>query len=72
MNAKQFSVTGARQGRDSAATGLGSRGHPEKTGFPFDQGLYVDPNNSKLFVTEDATAGIRSGRGHVWVFPFTP
>lgn len=47
-------------------------GTPEKTGFPFDQGLYVDPNNSKLFVTEDATAGTRSGRGHLWVFPFTP
>src|SRR4029077_14991277 len=29
------------------------------TGFPFAQGLYVDPNTSKLFVTEDATAGAR-------------
>ena len=71
MNTKQVSVTGACQGRDSAATGL-IGGTPEKTGFPFDQGLYVDPNNSKLFVTEDATAGTRSGRGHVRVFPFTP
>jgi len=42
------------------------------TGFPFAQGLYVDPNNSALFVTEDATAGARSGRGHAWVVPFTP
>jgi len=42
------------------------------TGFPFAQGLYVDPNNSSLFVTEDATAGARSGRGHAWVVTFTP
>ena len=42
------------------------------TGFPFAQGLYVDPNNSALFVTEDATAGARSGRGHAWVVPFIP
>ena len=42
------------------------------TGFPFAQGLYVDPNSSALFVTEDATAGARSGRGHAWVVPFTP
>jgi IPT/TIG domain len=42
------------------------------TGFPFAQGLYVDPNNSALFVTEDASAGARSGRGHAWVVPFTP
>ncbi len=41
-------------------------------GFPFAQGLYVDPNSSSLFVTEDASAGARSGRGHVWVVPFTP
>ena len=42
------------------------------TGFPFAQGLYVDPNTSKLFVTEDGTAGARSGRGHAWVVPFIP
>jgi len=42
------------------------------TGFPFAQGLYVDPNTSKLFVTEDATAGARSGRGHAWEVPFIP
>ena len=41
-------------------------------GFPFAQGVYVDPNNSSLFVTEDASAGARSGRGHAWVVPFTP
>jgi IPT/TIG domain len=42
------------------------------TGFPFAQGLYVDPTNSSLFITEDASAGNRSGRGHAWVVPFTP
>lgn len=42
------------------------------TGFPFAQGLYVDPNTSSLYVTEDASAGARSGRGHAWVVPFTP
>ena len=42
------------------------------SGFPFAQGLFVDPNNSALFVTEDATAGARSGRGHAWVVPFIP
>jgi hypothetical protein len=42
------------------------------TGFPFAQGLYVDPNTAKLFVTEDASAGARSGRGHAWEVPFIP
>jgi hypothetical protein len=42
------------------------------TGFPFAQGLYVDPNTSKLYVTEDASAGARSGRGHAWEVPFIP
>ena len=42
------------------------------TGFPFAQGLYVDPTNSTLYVTEDASAGARSGRGHIWTVPFTP
>jgi len=42
------------------------------TGFPFAQGLYVDPSTSKLYVTEDATAGARSGRGHAWEVPFIP
>jgi hypothetical protein len=42
------------------------------TGFPFAQGLYVDPSSSALYVTEDATAGARSGRGHAWVVTFTP
>ena len=40
------------------------------TGFPFAQGLYVDPSSSALFVTEDVTAGARGGRGHVWTVPF--
>ncbi|MGZ4743648.1 MAG: IPT/TIG domain-containing protein [Oryzihumus sp.] len=40
------------------------------TGFPFAQGLFVDPASSKLFVTEDATAGARSGRGHAWEVPY--
>jgi hypothetical protein len=39
-------------------------------GFPFAQGLYVDPVTSKLYITEDATAGARSGRGHIWAVPF--
>ena len=42
------------------------------TGSPFAQGLYVDPSSSALYVTEDATAGARSGRGHAWVVTFTP
>ncbi len=42
------------------------------TGFPFAQGLFVDPNTSKLYVTEDGTAGARSGRGHAWEVPFIP
>ncbi|MEP6814770.1 MAG: hypothetical protein ABI873_04370 [Marmoricola sp.] len=39
-------------------------------GFPFAQGLYVDQTNSKLYVTEDVTAGARSGRGHGWEVAF--
>lgn len=42
------------------------------TGFPFAQGLYVDPNTSKLYVTEDGSAGARSGRGHAWEVPYIP
>ncbi|KQU68851.1 IPT/TIG domain-containing protein [Phycicoccus sp. Root101] len=42
------------------------------TGFPFAQGLFVDPTSSDLYVTEDVTAGARSGRGHVWVVPYIP
>jgi DNA-binding beta-propeller fold protein YncE len=42
------------------------------TGFPFAQGLYVDPTTSRLYVTEDATAGARSGRGHLWQVPYIP
>jgi IPT/TIG domain len=41
-------------------------------GFPFAQGVYVDPVTSALFVTEDVTAGARSGRGHVWSVPYIP
>ena len=40
------------------------------TGFPFAQGLYVDPTTSSLYVTEDVTAGARSGRGHAWEVAF--
>ncbi|MDQ1750627.1 MAG: hypothetical protein QOE71_1683 [Pseudonocardiales bacterium] len=43
-----------------------------KTGFSFAQGLTVDPRDSSLLITEDATAGARGGRGHVWRVPFTP
>jgi len=42
------------------------------TGFPFAQGLYVDPTSSNLYVTEDVTAGNRSGRGHLWQVPYIP
>ncbi len=42
------------------------------TSFNFAQGLYVDPNNSSLNITEDATAGARAGRGNVWSVPFIP
>jgi hypothetical protein len=41
-------------------------------GFPFAQGVYVDPVTNALFVTEDVTAGARSGRGHVWSVPYIP
>jgi hypothetical protein len=41
-------------------------------GFPFAQGVYVDPTSSKVYITEDGTAGARSGRGHVWEVPFIP
>jgi hypothetical protein len=39
-------------------------------GFQFAQGLYVDPATSELFITEDASAGARAGRGHAWRVPF--
>ncbi len=42
------------------------------TGFPFAQGLYVDPGTARLYVTEDVTAGARSGRGHAWEVPYIP
>ncbi len=42
------------------------------TGFPFAQGLFVDPTSSALYITEDATAGARSGRGHAWTVQYTP
>jgi hypothetical protein len=41
-------------------------------GFPFAQGVYVDPVTSALFITEDVTAGARSGRGHIWSVPYIP
>jgi hypothetical protein len=41
-------------------------------GFPFAQGLYVDPVTNALFITEDVSAGARSGRGHVWSVPYIP
>ncbi|MDQ1633062.1 MAG: hypothetical protein QOC80_3034 [Frankiaceae bacterium] len=42
------------------------------TNFAFAQGLFIDPNNSTLYITEDASAGTRSGRGNVWSVLFTP
>lgn len=40
--------------------------------FSFAFGIVVDPNNSNLMITEDATAGNRSGRGRAWLSPFLP
>jgi hypothetical protein len=37
--------------------------------FSFAFGLNVDPNTGNLFITEDPTAGNRSGRGKVWMAP---
>ena len=42
------------------------------TAFSFAFGINVDPNSGDLFVTEDATAGARSGRGRAWNAPFVP
>ena len=42
------------------------------TAFSFTFGLVVDPANGNLMITEDATAGNRSGRGRAWVSPFVP
>ncbi|MDQ1633061.1 MAG: hypothetical protein QOC80_3033, partial [Frankiaceae bacterium] len=42
------------------------------TQFAFAQGLFVDPNNGTLYITEDATAGARSARGNVWGVTYTP
>jgi hypothetical protein len=40
--------------------------------FSFAFGLVTDPNTGDLFITEDATAGARSGRGRAWRSPFLP
>jgi hypothetical protein len=40
--------------------------------FSFAFGIVVDPNNGNLMVTEDPTAGNRSGRGRAWITPFLP
>jgi hypothetical protein len=42
------------------------------TAFSFAFGIVVDPATGNLFVTEDATAGNRSGRGRAWLSPFVP
>ena len=42
------------------------------TGFPFAQGVYVDPTSSDIYITEDSSAGARSGRGHAWMVPYIP
>jgi hypothetical protein len=42
------------------------------TGFFFAQGVSVDSATSKVYITEDVTAGARSGRGHIWELPFVP
>jgi hypothetical protein len=40
--------------------------------FSFAFGIVVDPGTGNLMVTEDATAGNRSGRGRAWLSPFLP
>jgi len=42
------------------------------TSFNFAQGVYVNPNDSSVNITEDPSAGARAGRGNVWSVPFTP
>lgn len=46
----------------------------ELTPFRHAQGLYVNPlsDDGTLYVTEDATGGTRTQRGHIWTAPFTP
>jgi hypothetical protein len=39
--------------------------------FKFAQGLMTD-NDGNVYLTEDAFAGARGGRGHAWVAPFIP
>ena len=39
--------------------------------FRFAQGLMTD-NDGNVYLTEDAFAGARGGRGHAWVAPFMP
>jgi hypothetical protein len=38
----------------------------------FAQGLLVEPTTGTLFMTEDAFAGARGGRGHIWLAQFAP
>lgn len=37
--------------------------------FSFAFGIWVDPSNGTLYITEDATAGNRGGRGTAWAAP---
>jgi hypothetical protein len=39
--------------------------------FHFAQGIFVAPTGA-VYMTEDAFAGARGGRGHTWVAPFLP
>jgi hypothetical protein len=48
-----------------------------QAGFRFAQGITVDPRADDLdggtvYLAEDAFAGARGGRGHLWVAPFIP
>jgi hypothetical protein len=46
--------------------------HPTTTaGFSFAFGLGIDPAGN-LAITEDPSAGARSGRGSMWIVPFLP
>ncbi|HET6934996.1 MAG TPA: IPT/TIG domain-containing protein [Candidatus Angelobacter sp.] len=37
--------------------------------FSFAFGIWVDPSNGTLYITEDPTAGARGGRGRAWAVP---
>jgi len=44
----------------------------QQAGFSFTFGIWVNPADSTLYITEDATAGNRGMRGHAWAAPYIP